>query len=66
MGAHAFRHKNAILQLRKESDESLVFPNAESSRGWFVAAVEGAGFENYTWHCNHHTFASRLVMAECI
>jgi site-specific recombinase XerD len=63
MGAHSFRHGNALLGLRKESGESLVFPNAEGPRGWLVAAVEGAGFENYSWHCNRHTFASRLVMA---
>jgi hypothetical protein len=40
-----------------------VFPNAESPRGRFLAAVERAALKNYTWHCNRHTFASRLVMA---
>jgi len=32
-------------------------------RDWFEPAVEKAGLEDYTWHCNRHTFASRLVMA---
>jgi site-specific recombinase XerD len=40
-----------------------VFPNAEISRGWFLAAVERAGLRNYTRHCNRHTFASKLVVA---
>ena len=34
-----------------------------SIRGWFDPAVEKAGIRGYTWHCNRHTFASRLVMA---
>jgi site-specific recombinase XerD len=34
-----------------------------SARDWFEPAVEKAGLKNYTWHCNRHTFASRLVMA---
>ena len=32
-------------------------------RDWFNAAVKSAGLTDYTWHCNRHTFASRLVMA---
>ncbi len=46
-----------------------VFPSVHSgnalqgSRGWFPTAIEEAGIEGYTWHCNRHTFASRLVMA---
>jgi len=32
-------------------------------RDWFNVAVESAGLTDYTWHCNRHTFASRLVMA---
>jgi site-specific recombinase XerD len=35
----------------------------QGSRGWFPTALEEAGIEGYTWHCNRHTFASRLVMA---
>ena len=29
----------------------------------FDPAVRAAKVESYTWHCNRHTFASRLVMA---
>ena len=54
---------SALERLRKESAGSAVFPNAESPRGWFLAAVERAKLKDYTWHCNRHTFASRLVMA---
>ena len=54
---------SALEQLREESEGNLVFPNAESPRGWFLAAVERAELKSYTWHCNRHTFASRLVMA---
>jgi site-specific recombinase XerD len=47
---------------------SPVFPNAsgdaiQGTRWWFKDAVERAGITGYTWHCNRHTFASRLVMA---
>ena len=35
----------------------------QGSRGWFPTALEEAKIEGYTWHCNCHTFASRLVMA---
>ena len=35
----------------------------QGPRGWFPAALEEAMIEGYTWHCNRHTFASRLVMA---
>jgi len=46
-----------------------VFPSArtgdalQGSRGWFSTALEEAKVADYTWHCNRHTFASRLVMA---
>jgi len=46
-----------------------VFPSVrtgkslQGSRGWFPSALEEAKIEGYTWHCNRHTFASRLVMA---
>ena len=36
--------------------------HAESPRGWFLGAVERAALKDYTWHCNRHTFAGRLVM----
>ncbi len=32
-------------------------------RDWFDPAVESAGVQSYTWHCNRHTFASHLAMA---
>jgi integrase len=45
-----------------------VFPGraGEAARGlggWFTDATERAGLSNYSWHCNRHAFASRLVMA---
>jgi len=44
-----------------------VFLNSEgnalrSSRDWFEPAIVKAKLRDYTWHCNRHTFASRLVM----
>jgi len=32
------------------------------SRDWFEPAIKLAKIEDFTWHCNRHTFASRLVM----
>jgi integrase len=32
-------------------------------RDWFDPAVEEARVQDYTWHKNRHTFASRLAMA---
>jgi integrase len=53
----------ALEQLRSITQGDFVFPSAESPRGWFLSAVERAAVKNYTWHCNRHTFASRLMMA---
>ena len=39
-------------------DDSL-----QGSRGWFPTALAAAQIDGYSWHCNRHTFASRLVMA---
>jgi integrase len=41
------------------------FPAAvERARKALIAAGEDASrLDGYTWHCNRHTFASRLVMA---
>ena len=63
----------ALEQLRKADrakGRGLVFPSArtgtslQGSRGWFPTALEAAKVTDYTWHCNRHTFASRLVMAD--
>src|SRR5271165_6793630 len=35
----------------------------DGARGWFKDAVTRAAILDYTWHCNRHSFASRLVMA---
>lgn len=32
-------------------------------RRWFNEALTAAKIRDYSWHCNRHTFASRLVMA---
>jgi len=32
-------------------------------RRWFNEALAEARVKDYSWHCNRHTFASRLVMA---
>jgi integrase len=45
-----------------------VFLNTEGNplrghRDWFEPVVKAAKLNDYTWHCNRHTFASRLVMA---
>lgn len=62
----------ALKQMRGEgtpSSTAPVFPSTwsggalQGSRGWFPTALEEAKIEGYTWHCNRHTFASRLVMA---
>jgi integrase len=48
---------------------SPVFPSVRTGdalqgpRGWFSTALDEAKVLDYTWHCNRHTFASRLVMA---
>ena len=33
-----------------------------SQRDWFDRVLEATKLPDYTWHCNRHTFASRLVM----
>jgi integrase len=51
-------------------DSEPVFPSVrtgdalQGSRGWFSTALEEAKVVGYSWHCNRHTFASRLVMAK--
>lgn len=62
----------ALRQLQgKETGSSFapVFPSVRTGetlqgpRGWFSTALEAAKIHEYSWHCNRHTFASRLVMA---
>jgi hypothetical protein len=50
------------------SGKGYVFLNTKGdrlrdARDWFEPAVKKSGLEDYTWHCNRHTFASWLVMA---
>lgn len=57
-----------MLKRKGQSKRSPVFPNASGEpvsgpRGWFEQAVTRAKLTDYTWHCNRHTFISRLVMA---
>lgn len=60
---------NAIKGNQKVKSTDPVFPSVrtdgslQGARGWFPSVIEEAGIANYTWHCNRHTFASRLVMA---
>lgn len=56
------------LKEKGQGKHSPVFPNASGEavsgpRGWFEEAVTRAKLAHYTWHCNRHTFISRLVMA---
>jgi integrase len=60
----------ALQNIRPEnpSDNDPVFLNSAntpmtSHREWFDPAVAEAKVENFTWHANRHTFASRLAMA---
>jgi site-specific recombinase XerD len=60
----------AALESLRKGDGPRVFPSARNedeglrgARGWFKSALEDAGVRDYTWHCNRHTFASRLIMA---
>jgi integrase len=54
---HTNQHSHGPVFLNTERDP------LRSARDWFEPAVEKAGLRDYTWHCNRHTFASRLVMA---
>lgn len=51
-----------------QTDSAYVFRDAgrdsqHNYRRWFNEASMEAKVANYSWHCNRHTFASRLVMA---
>ncbi len=60
---------DAFQELRKRrKGKGHIFLDSEAKpvrghRDWFDRVVESAQLEDYTWHCNRHTFASRLVMA---
>ena len=50
------------------ADQVFVFRDAgrdpqHNYRRWFNEALTEASIKDYSWHCNRHTFASRLVMA---
>jgi site-specific recombinase XerD len=52
----------------RRTGTSAVFLNSDDNpmrthRDWFEPVIEDSGIDAYTWHCNRHTFASRLVMA---
>jgi site-specific recombinase XerD len=58
----------AFRQLwQRKSELPWVFLNSEGARlrnqrDWFDPVLEATKLPDYTWHCNRHTFASRLVM----
>lgn len=57
-----------FLALQTKTKSGFIFRNTEGDRlrathDWFEPAVAKAGLTDYTWYCNRHTFASRLVMA---
>jgi len=49
------------LRLRRSAVETPTI--SMDLGGWFTTVLAEAKVENHTWHCNRHTFASRLVMA---
>jgi site-specific recombinase XerD len=59
----------ALQTLKKHHPASpWVFINEEREklrghRDWFEPALKDSGVPDYSWHCNRHSFASRLVMA---
>lgn len=53
---------------QEHSDQVYVFRDGgrdpqHNYRRWFNDALIEAKIKDYSWHCNRHTFASRLVMA---
>jgi site-specific recombinase XerD len=70
LNAVAIAALNALKTAGKGTDDGLVFPShrkpgmrLQGPRGWFNEALKDAKITGYTWHCNRHTFASRLVMS---
>ena len=52
----------ALWELAKSGTDGRVFA-VKNPRMWFEACIEDARIKHYTWHCNRHTFCSRLAMA---
>lgn len=52
-----------VLASGKAKGDSLCGEAMVNWRDWFGRALDKAGVTDYSWHCNRHTFASRLVMA---
>ena len=53
---------------KEHPDQVYVFRHAgrdsqHNYQRWFNEALSEAKINDYSWHCNRHTFASRLVMA---
>ncbi|MGB9145147.1 MAG: site-specific integrase [Acidobacteriaceae bacterium] len=53
---------------KEHANQVYVFRDAgrdpqHNYRRWFNEALTEAKIKDYSWHCNRHTFASRLVMA---
>ncbi len=51
----------------KKSKSPWIFLNTLGEKlrnhpDWFDPVLEGTALMDCTWHCNRHTFASRLVM----
>jgi integrase len=62
---HAARQKT---KGQEHAEQAYVFRDAgrdsqHNYRRWFNEALTEAKIKDYSWHCNRHTFASRLVMA---
>jgi site-specific recombinase XerD len=59
-----------VLRKLKERhpDSPWIFVNEDGEklrghRDWFEPALKESGVHDYSWHCNRHPFASRVVMA---
>jgi site-specific recombinase XerD len=46
----------------KTGPDDRVF-DTNTPRKWFESALEKAGITDYSWHCNRHSFCSRLIKA---
>jgi integrase len=47
----------------KQADKFFPAAVERARKGLVAAGRDGSRLDGYTWHCNRHTFASRLVMA---